>query len=781
MSRELLSHPHLHLEQHIVQVGQAVNCLKKWHSCRLWEEHEDLINWAVRLHDLGKSNLYFQEYIRDPQGYKGSQQNKSHSPLSLLLTLTLGLMGLWDNLDALSLAISIRGHHSALPTLPEKRIGAVYLKERALDNFAGGETCRVLRKQLAALPLSDLAKTAGIEHLNEIIIPDEARIGTLIRKAKRYLDVIIERLFSLNEKEATHFRIRTQFVFSLLLEADKAFLALSDRTHYEKRNSRYWDPCWVEKRIDGREKSETNQLRQKIRNEVEENLEKNSNSMIFSLTAPTGCGKTLLAATWALRLRASFGKEGCYQKIIIVLPFLSVIEQTVKEYTALLRIGGVEKEGSWLLTCHSLAQGEYGSNLEEEQQRFFIDTWRSEMIITTYDQFLLTMMDPKVRYQMRFHNLCDALIILDEVQSLPCHLWKSLDCLLNGLAEFGNARVLLMSATLPSFVSGQVPLLNEYPIYFQAFNRYVLHLRLKQPVDIDAFSRELKERLTSWLENGRRVLVTLNTRGSARRILDALREDWPKEFNDIPLLFISADVTPKDRLRTIEVIKESKPCIVVSTQSIEAGVDIDMDEVIRDFAPLDSIVQIAGRCNREGRKPRGRVEIVDLLNENDRRYAEMIYEPVHLQVTRELLKDKETVAEEDILFYAEHFFHELSQRKDTGAEHIERFLSWEEDISIHELLRGKEKLQHTFLVIEQDPELKSEMEKTSQIQDRWERRESWRRLAARIASISVSVFARPDFKPQQIANEFMRDLWLLRPGYYSRECGLNIKGETLIL
>lgn len=96
----------------------------------------------------------------------------------------------------------------------------------------------------------------------------------------------------------------------------------------------------------------------------------------------------------------------------------------------------------------------------------------------TYDQFLMSLMDPKARYQMRFHHLCDALIIMDEVQSLPCQLWQPLDRVFQDLVKLGSSKLLLMSATLPSFVSQHTPLVKDYPAYFSAFAKYKLVFNL---------------------------------------------------------------------------------------------------------------------------------------------------------------------------------------------------------------------------------------------------------------------------------------------------------------
>ena len=782
MNERIKSHPHLFLNEHVEQVKKAVEGIWNWHTTEtITPAVKNLLERLAVLHDLGKGTNAFQEYIKDPLGYTGASDEKSHTPLSLLFTLAIALDGGWDELDTLILAAAVRGHHSRLPTVPEKKIGGVSCPEWDIDNFAGGEKARLLKKQLNMVNFPVLAKETGVDLESPFQHLAAQDAGKFLVLLKNFLaGRIVAKFFSLSVEDAVDFRLKAQLVYSVLLEADKAFLAVSDPDRYLRREARLWQAWWIDQYIGMPEDSAANRLRQKARIEVLDAVAKNDKERIFSLTAPTGSGKTLLAATWAFKLREKIASEtGNPPKIIVVLPFLSIIDQTTKVYRDLLRTGGCEADGAWLLTSHSLADRKYADWLEEGEKPFYVDTWRSELIITTCDQFLMSLIDPAARYQMRFHNLCDAVIIMDEVQSLPCRLWQPLEKIFKSLVTICNSRILLMSATLPPFVSDAVPLLPGFENYFSSCKRYVLSFRTKEKLSIEQFCEEVDSRLPVWIVENKRVLITLNTRKSARKVRDALAGSSSTVLG-LPVYFISADVTPRDRLEIIEKIKAGKPCIVVSTQCIEAGVDIDMDLVIRDFAPLDSLIQVAGRCNREGKKGRCSVEIVDLVDEEGERYSEMIYDPVHLQVTRDLIESVMDVPEEAVLELSNSYFQGLFSKKDTGGIHLMRFARWQEDLPVHELLRGKEKMQYTFLVIQQDPQLKNDMAEANGESDRWKRREAWRKLAGRIAKVSVSVYARPGFHPQQIADDYLGH-WILRDGYYSCECGLLIEGETRIL
>lgn len=780
----LKSHPQLFLHEHISQITAALQVLQNHHSARtITQSVQKSLAVIPALHDTGKATRYFQDYIEDPPQYSGNRQDKEHTPLSTFLTIIIVQAAGWSALDALLLIAVTSGHHSRFPNLPDCKIGSVDDSNFDIDRFSHGSTLALIKKQLATIDFGALELETGLPFvksgLAQRLLDEPARV---IRQAGNFLrEELVKPVKKLEMSAAVTFRLRCQLVYSLLLEADKALLAVSTPEIYLRRTIKNWQSVWVERRIGRSEATGLNDLRQIVRCQALAELEANKDMSLFSLTAPTGVGKTLMAASWALKMR-EIADNKWPPKIIIVLPFLSVIDQTVKEYKKLLAAGKIADDGGWLLTSHSLADRIYNHDLSEGDNSFLVDTWRSDIIITTYDQFLMSLWDPRAKYQMRFHNLCDSLIVMDEVQSLPCKLWRPLNEIFMQLIQLANTKLLLMSATLPSFVGDAKPLLPCPERYFSQCKRYLLHFRLQQPIAIEDFCAELDERLLKWFTDKKRVLLTFNTRHSARKVRDYIA-DWRKgrnEFADIPLYFISADVTPRDRLQMIEKIKQCLPCIVVSTQCIEAGVDIDMDMVIRDFAPLDSLIQIAGRCNREGRSgTRGIVEVVDLM-EDGKRFSKMIYDEIHLSVTRNLLPPEDYIAEENILPLAERYFAELSAKEDTGYDHLVRFAYWQNDITVEELLRGKEINQYTFLVLEEDPGIREAISNVLSIVDHWSRREGWRKLSSRLALVSVSIFAKPGFNPASIATKFAGQ-WILRDGYYASDRGLIVEGMTRII
>lgn len=780
----LRSHPDLWLHEHVSQVRRATEAILARHSPgSIGDDLGKVAATAATFHDAGKSTPMFQEYIKDPTHYQGSSELKMHTPLSLIFTLLT--VPLDDPLDILTVSLAVRGHHGQLATIRPQGFSTV-VQRTDLTDIGSSAMTRVLVQQIKSLDLDAVIRELGIDIASEVRSDFETQPKKALMRARRYLsEEILPVWRRLADDQKARFRLRTQFVYSILLEADKAFLAVKEPERYLNPPNHVWDPNWVSQWITASkpkgQPTVMDGLRADVRRRVLDTaLQTEERTQLYSLTAPTGIGKTLLAASWALQARAYEQRQGPPPPIIVVLPYLSIIDQTVKTYQKLLRLSEDQADKSWLMASHSLADREYGPELEDSEQSFFIDTWRSDLIITTYDQLLMALFDDRARYQMRFHHLADALIVMDEVQSLPPQLWLPLSAALQALTQWSRTRVLLMSATLPGIMPSALPLLADYADVFRKFQRYELRFDV-HPKTLETFiSDHVIPRVGYWVKTHQRVLITLNTRASARRVWSALQEVLSDEHSDLPLYFVTADVTPKDRLATIDAIKNNQPCIVVSTQTVEAGVDMDMSLVIRDFAPWDSLVQVAGRCNREGLRPREIVEIWSLTNDADHAYADQIYDPIRLGLTREILAGVTTLKEEDILERSQAYFDGLAARKDTGAEYLRQYLHFESRDSVRTVLRGKERLQYTLLVLSEDPTLESDAQAAQAVPDRWSRREAWRKLAGRVASVSIQVWARPGFNPRQIADPWYGDLWALRTGYYHAESGLNMEGDTHI-
>lgn len=752
---ELLSHPHQTLQTHIHDVVKAADWAINNHSNILFDKNpllRDFTMRAVDAHDLGKGSNAFQEYIRNPKGFRGAPIEKAHSPLSMLLVLRLAQQEGWAALDTLSVAAAVAGHHSGMPLADD-------LSGLLLDTIPS----YVWKNQLTDLPISELAIHTGLPVQNLSLSSD------IIPEAD-YLDYdLLEILNELSLLDALKLRLNTQFALSVLLEADKTFLAVDKEYRKRLQIPKKIDIplSYVDVHLSGKPESPLNIRRTKVRQEVLSATNPQMEAGIHTVTLPTGMGKTMVATSWALKLRNALKEGNQFSKVVIVLPYLSIIDQTVQEYQELLGDLGTPDV---LLQMHSISDRVFDPEMDGGSNDFFVDTWQSPFVITTFDQFLLALFGPRAKHLMRYHNLYDALIVMDEVQTLPCKLWDSVNHLFQTMTQVGNARFLVMSATQPGFLTNATELVANPENEFANFQRYQLVLKHGNKQPLEDFTSSIIDRLSEFED--KRVLITLNTRRSARYVRDALEEECV-----VPLFFISADVTPKDRLVSIQKIKEGKPCIVVSTQCVEAGVDIDMDLVIRDFGPFDAIVQIAGRCNRNDKKPRCDVEIVSLANENGQDFARMIYDEYSLQETHKVLDKQEIIREEEIYGLCSTYFNALGKR-DTGKDITKNFAYWREIPSVRELLRGKEREKYEFIVAHEDPGLIEAIAEAHNIEDRWEKRRAIRKLAGRIGRVTVSVYAKRGWEPEDFADA-CGPFWILRDEYYQSDRGLVLpESET---
>lgn len=768
----LLSHPDKPLSIHIAEVRQAARAILNLHSSD--PEREKLVEDIVSLHDLGKASAAFQQYIRDPSGYRGRRDRKAHTPLGLAVTLVLGERLEWDPFWKLCIPATVLGHHTAFPDA--HRLTA--------HHFGNDDWAEIIEKQAAEVPALEVSKLTGFPL--EEILADPDLCYTADEIATGLVEDLQERAKS-DLPAAVTDRLKMQFAFSVLLEADKAFLALSSRGKEGYRENRNvpLSPEMVEEHLRESESSEINSLRTDARKEALSTLLADPDRRLWTLPLPTGLGKTLTAASLAMSLRKASGSK---RRIIIVLPFLSIIDQTAKVYDELLDM----PQTSTLMQSHSLSERSY-DDTEEKDAEFFLDTWDSEIVVTTFDQFLLSLLGSRARHQMRFHNLADAIIVFDEVQALPTQLWDITKHSLTQLTQHLNSTAILMSATQPGFLEEAKSLIPDLKTYYDAFRRYRLVLKHREPMLLDVFIESVLDRREQ-LE-GERVLITLNTRASARAVREAIPEGWKA-----PIYFLTADVTPKDRLSAIAKIKASKdePCLVVSTQVVEAGVDMDMSLVMRDFAPLDSLVQIAGRCNRNDRWPRKDVEIYNLKNAAGQSFAEMVYTvgrgspDVRLEETSRVLTDYETVPEEDVLGVCDEYFRRLRNGKDLGERHTRNWATLDKDQpNIRTLLRGEQDNQMQLIVAGRDEDdLEDAIRSALDVEDRWDRRRALRKLAGRIAMVSVSVRVREDWRPEQVANPlgtyydsskpFEHPWWIVHPDKYDLETGLRLDGHNFL-
>ena len=335
-----------------------------------------------------------------------------------------------------------------------------------------------------------------------------------------------------------------------------------------------------------------------IRNYVQDQCVKESQGGIgfYSLTVPTGGGKTLASVLWALQ----HAVKNNLQRIIIAIPYTSIIVQTA---ATLKNIFGEDN----VLEHHSNVNPEDTKDKElRERLQLSTENWDYPIIVTTNVQLFESLFSNKRSACRKLHNIVNSVIILDEVQTLPLCFYKPIVHTLNTLKRVFGSSILFTTASQP-ILSGRIVGANPNASFdaLQSVHEIIpqesqLHDKLRR-VELQFLEGAMTyDNMAEELSKYQRVLCIVNTRRDAKELYDRL----PKEGI---CLHLSRMMCPAHVSFTIQRIKEalhshsSQPIRVIATQLIEAGVDIDFPVVFRQEAGLDSILQAAGRCNREGK------------------------------------------------------------------------------------------------------------------------------------------------------------------------------------
>lgn len=351
----------------------------------------------------------------------------------------------------------------------------------------------------------------------------------------------------------------------------------------------------------------------KLRNDIQQTCLKEANrpSGFYSLTVPTGGGKTLSSLVWALHHAIYNGKH----RIIIAIPYTSIIVQTA----AILR--SIFGEENVLEHHSSIAPNSQGDGKITEQLRLATENWDYPIIVTTNVQLLESMMASRTSHCRKLHNICNSIIILDEVQTLPTDFLQPIVDTLDTYQRLFGTSILFTTASQPVLEGkhqGTCPLklLNGLSHIEEIIPKdWNLHDKLRRvQLDIDATSHTYDE-IANKLAQHERVLCIVNTRRDAKELFDRLPDEGI-------CIHLSRMMCPAHLSEKIKEMKDAladptnKIVRVISTQLIEAGVDIDFPVVYRQEAGLDSILQAAGRCNREGKLPLCTTHVFSLAAEH---------------------------------------------------------------------------------------------------------------------------------------------------------------------
>ena len=303
---------------------------------------------------------------------------------------------------------------------------------------------------------------------------------------------------------------------------------------------------------------------------------------LFRLTVPTGGGKTVSSLAFALR----HAKEHHMSRVIYVIPYTSIIEQNAKIFSDILGADNV-------LENH--CNVDYESSEELKPMQLAAENWDKPVIVTTNVQFFESIFSNKSSKCRKLHNIANSVIIFDEAQMLPNDYLKPCISAIEQILRYYRCSVVLCTATQPALknlLSEEIKITELCPRMEEQFSFF-------KRVSIKNLNKISQEELIQRLERENQALCILNTKKCAQQVFQSIEEEG--------VYHLSTSMYSAHRKRALDEIRErlrkGEKCIVVSTSLVEAGVDLDFQAVYRQLAGVDSIIQAAGRCNREGKRP----------------------------------------------------------------------------------------------------------------------------------------------------------------------------------
>jgi len=587
------------LREHLLRVAELAQRFAEPFSCAAQAYAAGL------LHDVGKYGDMFQKYVRG-QARRGGNHA---APGAMIAAYLYGKAGLFP-------AVAIDGHHGGIAYLPCRAHD--YFKHR-LDDF---------RNTPAKFTTTNLPELQARLARDGLSLP--AAVSGLARSGKLIADMLDARMLFSALVDADHAATEGHFAG----DAETPYRPLPERPPLDLTQAIQAFEAHLEsvRNRPGNADSPMRALRESLLQDCLEAAA--SPTGLFTLSAPTGSGKTLAMLGFALHHARRHG----LRRIVVVLPYLNIIDQTAQEYREVFSAERGFDPGV-IQEHHSLAEygrdgAGHGPDLADDPERddaeepesasrTLAPTWDAPIIVTTTVQFFESLFSARPSRCRKLHRLAQSVILFDEVQTLPPRLAVATLAALSRLAQadgpYGSS-VLFATATQPAFETLERRVTRYAPggwrpreivrqperLFSAAADRVRTVWRHETPLSLEDLAAEL--------QGHERVLCVVNLRRHAAQLAKLLRES-----GDRHVLHLSTNMCPEHRLRVLRTVNErlakGLPIRLVATQCVEAGVDLDFPAVYRATAPLESLVQAAGRCNRHGVGDPGRVVIFRVADE----------------------------------------------------------------------------------------------------------------------------------------------------------------------
>lgn len=533
------------------------------------------------LHDFGKYQEGFQRYISFSSGLTtdGTSVSTPHSAVGALQ----GYQELKRHWLGKIVANCVAGHHRGL-----------YDDAALLD---------LLENSFTERRLNDAKKGA-----RESLSTFESLLNSSLAKATQ---------FPARSLHRADLPLLTRMLFSSLIDADfidtERFMA-PERS--ERREQHFASVDELQKRLESflsQFSSDTpiNKARSKFSEQCKSHGERAENG-IYSLFLPTGGGKTLASMRWALANATACGRE----RVIYVIPYTSIITQTARIFRDIFGEENVLEHHSDIDTSD---EDKYNIT------KLLAENWQVPIVVTTNVQFFESLYSNRVGRSRKLHNICNAVVVFDEVQTFPSTLLHPMLRVIESLNRLCKTQILFCTATLPVFDENlnQAGRMNQDFYHLQTPIQEVIPYDVKEfevfdKVDYHMDTLQLSfQELAARLSEHESFLCIVNSRKDAAQLFASLRETYTD--TDLFHLFHLSRLMCSDHIKhvlteVIKRLKNGKPVKLISTQLIEAGVDVDFPVVYRAKAGLDSIIQAGGRCNREGKRASGEVFVFELTD-----------------------------------------------------------------------------------------------------------------------------------------------------------------------
>ena len=587
---------------------------------------KEIIMTIPIFHDIGKVNPNFQLMKLKVNDFKENEAyvNTHHSFLSSMFYMDYCRKLVYDEknedeiVNLLAEFILYNGyiiarHHSELGSLTEftKLINLdddTYFSK--LKRIINNEDIYSVKIDFIKSDIEDMFR-----NLNKVD-KDAEKVGKRSIKQGVYLSIYIRWLYSLlvaSDYYATsEFMNEADFSENTDLNDIDTWDSVYENTDLLKNIRQYQQERYPISNEELNTVTDINILRSEIFCEVEEKIKANTDENIFYLEAPTGSGKSNTAINASFKLMQH---DKRLQKIFYIYPFNTLVEQNLETLEKVFADNEDIKQNIAVInsiTPIKVSEKDLNDNEEKDvYQKALLDRQflNYPMILSTHVSLFNIIFGNRQSDVLAFYQLANSVIVLDEIQSYKNKIWAEIICYLKELAKMFNIKIIIMSATLPDldilsrFQAQAVDLLENSSRFFAVDcfkNRVKLNYDLLK-VDKDSILDELKTHLKQYLKSDKKILIEFIKKKTAHDFWVDLQEN--EDFKDVQIEYLSGDDSIAERKRILDKVKKATDTIIlVSTQVIEAGVDIDMDIGYKNISKLDSEEQFLGRINRSCKK-----------------------------------------------------------------------------------------------------------------------------------------------------------------------------------